>query len=285
MQSTAAALALGAAFLWGSAQVIGKIALRDLNATAFNAIRFSAVTIALAPFAFAAGLGTLGTEIAILAVLSGILGFFIANQVYFHCLKKAPAHRIIPVGNTTPVWAVLTAPLLIGEQVNVVLPFSIALVVAGSFMLVPKKVDHYYWKPAAALALGSAFIFGLHEVMRKSAINVGANYLVFLWISVASAAVATSLMLFISGAWRGQRFNRTSVGLSITSGILAHFIGNVFFMLALGLEQVTNLAPFVSAVIPLGFLLSILIVREKPTRMAFAGMAVVFLGVGLVALF
>jgi uncharacterized membrane protein len=284
MESTVITLALGAAFFWASAQVIGKIALRDLNATTFNAIRFSTVALVLTPLMFVGGLGPIGMETAVLAILSGVLGFLVGNQVYFHCLKKAPAHRVIPIGNSTPVWTVLLAPLLIGEQITAVLPFSVALVVAGAFLLIPKREDRNYWKLAAPLALGAAVIFGLNEVMRKSAINIGANFLVFLWISVVTVAVALNLMVCLTGAWKGQRFNRTSVGLSVASGISAHLVGNACYLFALGMAKVTALAPFTSALIPFGFIMSILIIRERPTRKSVAGMVVIFLGVALAAL-
>jgi uncharacterized membrane protein len=158
------------------------------------------------------------------------------------------------------------------------------LVVAGAFLLVPKREDRNYWKPAAPLALGAAVIFGLNEVMRKSAINIGANFLVFLWISVVTVAVALNLMVCLTGAWKGQRFNRTSVGLSITSGISAHLVGNACYLFALGMAKVTALAPFTSALIPFGFIMSIFVIRERPTRKSVAGMFVIFLGVALAAL-
>ena len=284
MNLTAFTLGLAAAFFWGIAQVLGKLAVRDLNSTSFNTIRFSSVALVLTPPVLIGGLRSQGGEATVLAFLSGVLGLFIGTQLFFYCMRRASAHRIIPVGNSTPVWIVVLAPVLLGEHVSILLPLSVGLVVGGAFLLFPKKKERDEWGPAIPLTLVVALIWGLNQIIRKSAINMGMGVLVFLWISVISAVVFLGLMAGFTRSWENQRFSRSSVGLSICSGVFGHLVGNICFLSALELERVTALAPLTSAVIPFGFLLSILIVGEKPTRKAVGGMIVVFSGVVLAAL-
>ncbi len=104
MEYLAIIFTLGATFCWGLAQVIGKIALRDVSSLTFNTIRFLASTSGLF-----VGLKSFGSiEILafeppfLAAVLSGILDWFVATLLFFYILRRDAAHRVIPAGNSYP---------------------------------------------------------------------------------------------------------------------------------------------------------------------------------------
>lgn len=284
MNLMAFVLAMTAAFFWGLAQAIGKLCVQNLNATVFNAIRFSTVALILTPVVFVSGPSIGEAWPIFLAIISGFLGLYFATDIYFYILKRAPAHRIIPIGNSAPIWAVLIAIFILGEKVSAILPFSLALVVGGTILFVPQKRERGMVRFAVPLTLAVAFIWGLNQVIRKSAIGAGIEILTFLWISVAFAAVLLILTAGVMSSWKGLNFSRRSIGLSMFSGIAGHLVGNFCYLTALQMEQVSTLAPFISATIPFGFLLSVLIVGEKPNIKAVIGMVVIFLGVAIAAI-
>lgn len=278
------ALSLATAFLWAMGQILGKLVMRNLSATIFNTIRLTSVAIMLTPIVFITGLEISGTWPVVAAIIAGVFGVAIPLNIYFYCMKRAPAHKIVTIGNTSPVWAFLLALLFLGEGTTLLLPFSLALVIGGSILFVPRGNKYDTWAPAIPLTLAVAVLWGLDQALRKSAVNVGIGPLTFIWISMVSAAFFINLTAVATRSWKSLSVTRRDVGLSLASAISAHVLGSFCYMLALEMENVSSIAPFTSVAIPFGFLLSILIVGERPTKKALAGMVVVFFGVILAAL-
>ena len=106
-------LALAAAFFWVFGQVLGKLVVRDLNPTTFNAINFSFLAIILTLIIIVTGFSPTGAPSLALAVMSGAFGFFTALQIYFYAMKRAPAHKVVPIANSSSVWTVFLALLLL----------------------------------------------------------------------------------------------------------------------------------------------------------------------------
>lgn len=277
-------LALAAAFSWVFGQVLGKLVVRDLNPTTFNSIGFSFLAVVLTPVVLFTGLGNTADWPNFLALIAGVLGFFVTLQIYFYDMKRAPAHKVVTVANSASVWTVFFALVLLGEKITVLSPISLGLVVGGAFLLAPRSEGNDNWRWAVPLALTVAILWGLNKIMQKSAMTSGMSPWTFIWIAVVSAATSFDLTAVITKSWRGQRFTRRSVGLSIASGLSNNLFGYIFYMSALQLENVSSLAPFTSATIPFGFILSILLVRERPSWKCAIGMVLVFLGVILATL-
>ena len=277
-------LTLAASFLWVFGQVLGKLAMRDLNATSFNWIRFSFVAVSVIPVIFITDLGTLAILPTFLAVISGSFGLFVTAQVYFYSLNRASAHKIVTIGNSAPIWAIVLAPLLLGEEIATLLLISLGLVLGGTYLLTPKKTERKEWRLAVPLTLIYAVMWGFTQVIQKLALNQGIGPVAFLVIKLFAAGVAVNLFAGATLSWSAQRFSKMSVGLSIVSGISANLVGNICYLFALGMENVSSLIPFTSAAIPFGFLLSIWIVGERAGRKAVLGMILVFLGVVLATL-
>ncbi|MFH1821590.1 MAG: DMT family transporter [Methanobacteriota archaeon] len=277
-------LALSTAFFWVFGQVLGKVVLRDLNATTVNAISFFFNTIALTAIVLVTGLGPTETWPIFLAIASGALGLFAALQIYFYTMKRAPAHIVVPIGNSASVWAVILALFLLGEKITVISPISLAVVVGGALLFFPIRKESKKWRLAVPLALSAAVLWGLNMVINKSVVSLGMNSLTFIWIATASAAVFFILTSGVTQSWKGLHFNSKNVGLCIASGLSNNVIAFLFYFAALRLENVSSLAPFIATTIPIGFLLSILIARERPSFKPIIGMVLVFLGVLLASI-
>ncbi len=279
------ALALGSAFFFVLGQILGKLALRDLNHTTFNLVRIAFVAAVLTPVVLAGGPQFGGTEGIIIALASGLVGVFAATQVFYYIMKRSLAHVIVTIANSTPAWTVVFALLLLGENLTVAIPVSVALVILGSFLLEPRKSGPSTWKKAVPLAILVAVLWGLDQVLRKWSVNYGTGALTFLWVAMVGATVLLGLNALAGRTWRGQRFTARNLGLTLASGASAQIVGIFLHLTALTMAGVSALAPITAAAIPFGFLMSVFIVRERPGKKAVAGMVLVFAGVFLATLY
>jgi len=277
-------LALSAAFFWVLGQVLGKLVLRYLNSTTFNSISFIALAlVSTLAVAITGLLPTLDSRV-FLGMASGVLGFYLPLQLYFYTLGRAPTHKVVPIANSASVWTVLFAIFLLGEAISPILPVSLALLVVGAFLLAPRGENKGNWSLAVPTALAVAAMWGLNMVIQKAALNEGMHSLTLLWIAVVTGAILFNLTALITRSWKGQHLNRCSVGLSIISGLSNNLLGFFIYIVALGMANVSALAPFTATTIPFGFLLSLLLVGEKASRNSVLGMLLVLLGVLLATL-
>lgn len=282
MKLIALALTIGATFCWGSAQVIGKVALRELNTLVFNNIRFS---VAIVPILLATVFFGSVREIefglpALSAAASGVLGWFIASSVYFFVLKRDSAHRIIPSGNSYPFWAILLGALLLGETITWIIPISATFVFLGTFLLGRSRNEGdegKTWRYGVPLASMVAFLWGLNAVFIKVALNGGLSRLSILLLRVISASVLFWITFLIRG--KSFDFPKKNIGFSALSGLISFPIGSLLYISALSMEEASTLAPVTGGTILFGFLLSITFLDETPTKKAVIGMVSILGGI------
>ncbi len=283
MNSLAFALALVAALCWGADQTTGKLALRKLDVSVFNAIRPTFVAPLIVLFALSTdSLSYPGLFLTVIASIVGVVSWFVACELYFYLLNRDAAHRVLPIGNTHSVWGVLFSVLLLGEEITPFIFVSVALVVLGAYFLAPKgEKAGDGWKRMVPLALLVAIMWGSAIAPNKFCLNEGMTANTLLAIRVISAAVACNIAMAVRHIRTGIKFDKKGLELSLLSGTIGFLIGPLLFLSALGMEKASALAPVAGAVIPFGFLLSILLVGERPSRRAILGMVIIFTGVCL----
>jgi len=250
----------------------------------FNAIRISFVAFVLTPIVLMNGLELGGNFPVILALVSGAFAVYASIQIFFYTLKRSQAHVTTTVGNSSPVWAVILAIFILGEEITVTLPLSMVLVVAGSFLLMPRSRGPSNWKLAVPLATIVAVLWGFDQVLRKWCISLAMGSITFLWVSLVSASLLLGLSALAKKSWSGQHFSRRNVGLALASGVSGQLIGTYLYICSITFENVSAIAPITTAAVPFGFLMSILMVQEKPNLKSWIGMILVFSGVLLAAL-
>ncbi|MFH1821120.1 MAG: DMT family transporter [Methanobacteriota archaeon] len=276
-------LAIGASFFWALAQLIGKMAMRELNSTLLNTIRISFIAAALTPVVMITGLEFGGDFPIILALVSGVFGIYASSQVFFYTIKRSQAHVATTVSNSSPVWTVIFALFLLSEGMTATLPFSLAFVIGGSLLFVPRNLGPSNWKRAVPFATIVASLWGFDQMLRKWCINLGMGSLTFLWLALVFASLLFSLNALAKKSWRGHSFSRRNVGLALACGLSGQLLGTFLHISSIGLEKVSAIAPVTTAAIPFGFLMSIFMFQEKPNARSWIGMALVFAGVFLAA--
>ncbi|MFH1821121.1 MAG: DMT family transporter [Methanobacteriota archaeon] len=280
------ALVVMTALSWSFSQILGKFVVRDMNSTIYNTLRLIMAMIVFTPVALLNGLRIPWNWAAGAAVLDGAFGLALGLLIFFYCMKRTPAHKVVTVGNASPVWVLILALMVLGESLTVLLPISLAFVMVGSFLLVQRKQvgDTEDWGPAVPLTMFVAFLYGADLVLRKVAVNLGMDIISFIWLSIVTAASILIVASLITQSWVGQRFTRKNMSFVFGASMLGHIVGTIVFMLALQMETVISLVPFASLTIPFGFLMSIYLVRERPKLKSTIGMGLVFFGVMLAAI-
>lgn len=269
---------------WGLAQVIGKLALKNIDALLFNAIRFTlSGTIVIFACLLTGQLGNFWSNWPVMvAILATVVGQFLATHMFFYSIKREAAHRIIPIGNTQSFWAIAFASIFLAEVASPVLPVTVVLIVVGSFLLVPQNAKERHWRAGIVVAAAAACFWGLSEALFKYCFNAGMTVSTLLLIRILLAAALFNAAFGISSWGKSSKIHRRSIGLSLISGI-AFLIGTFAYLVALSVEQASTLAPITGSTILFGVLFSILLVGEKPTRRSALGAALIFLGILLIA--
>lgn len=280
-------LILTATFCWAVAQIIGKIALKGIETTLFNAIRFSAVIPFLLLGVFlTGGWSSAGLSVPLLAaILSGAIGMFCGCQLFFYLMKRGAAHRVIPTANSHPFWTIFLAVFLLGEEIKIFLPVSAVLIFLGSFLIaVRRKTERgsKYWRWEIPLACFVGFLWGLSTILSKYCLNEGMAISALLLVEVVAAATSFGFAATAGGFWKNSKNLRWSTGLSVLSGAMGLLIGEQIYLLALQIETASTLGPLMGGTILFGFLLSIFLLKERTTKKAILGTAFILGGVFLI---
>ncbi len=285
MDAAAFALTIGASFFWGLSMDMNKLCAGKVNATTFNSLQYLAMAAVMTPLALLTGV-SFGSPWAIaLAVAYGVLWPYLGSQMFFYCVECAPAYVVVPISNTSAIWGVVFPILLLGEGIGWEIPVSLAFVVAGMLLMSPKREPGRKSSTLAiVLAALVAAIFGLTYVVRKAALTEGMAPLTMIWVAALTGLSLLGLTGLVRGSFRGQKLDRYSVGVGASAGILNQLAGGGLYLLALGIEQASSLAPVTSSTIPFGFLLAIPLLRERPTRKSVLGVAIIFIGVVIATL-
>lgn len=286
MESLAFALVIGATLCWGLAQVIGKFALRDIGSLFFNTVRFTVaaaiITVGVVSFGSLGGM-ELGYPL-LSAISSGALAWFLATLLLFYVLKRDAAHRIIPAGNSYPFWAILFSAMLLNERITLLIPISTVLVFGGTYLLSRRREgEGEGWKFGVPLASLVGFIWGVNAVLNKFSLDGGMSRSSLIWVRIVTAVSIYWMFFILRNGRRIPEFDGRSLGLSALSGSIAFPLGSTCYIWALSMEEASALAPITGATVFFGFIFSVIILGEKPTRAAILGMLAILAGIVLMA--
>jgi len=277
--------AIVTAFFWAISQVIGKMALRYLSPLTFNTIRFAFAFVFTCLLLFLAfGIRTYQVYLLFIAFVTAALGWVVGNQLYYSAMRNAPAHIVITAGNSYPFWAMLIAAAVLGEGVGLTSPISAGFILGGSFLLLRVDPGKKAWTRGTAISLFVAFLWGVKAVLNKHAFILGMRPSDLLFYTLLSATIMFFLMLPLRQEKVKDEINRKSLALVLASGIFGFPVGELLYLFAMEVERVSALTPLISTTILFGFLLSIIMARERPTWRAVCGMVLIFAGVFLAAI-
>lgn len=290
MTNLAIFLALGAAVSWALTQVLTKTGLERMDLLSYASIRPLFALLFIVPYGLlTTGFQYTGLNLVAIAVLGGLIDAFFGSMLYFVAVKKSSAHEAASLANTAPFWGVVTAVLFLGEKPRLVVFVAAVLVVLGAYFLVTRRnitsTDYSLWQTLPAL--GAGVLWGVAEtVPAKFCLNQGMSPIFYQLIMVSTAAVSWNLL----ASFRGKHlfhhhYPLKDWGVAAFTGFSGFFLGWTLWLTGLNLAPASFLSPIRGSMTLFAFLLSMVILRERPTARSAVGMLLTFGGVFLVSIF
>jgi len=235
----------------------------------------------------------LWTRAKVLYLVGSILaGGVLGDTLYLQSLRLLGMQRSFPIMNSFPLFTVLCSALLLGERISVLMMSGMLLVFVGIYLVARSGgstgagasggVSSRDITRGVLMALGTAASYGIEGVL----VSLGAqdvSALVANSVRVPVVAVVASLIAWRRGKWaQACRLDRRTVGLLVLAGVLGWGLAGSLWVAAIQYAGPSK-AAIVGSTAPLfGVPLSMLFLREKPTRYTLAGTVLTVAGIILV---
>ena len=166
--------AIGSAFFAGVTAILAKCGIRKTDSTVATAIRTIVVLIFAWMMVFVVGsqdqIQNIDQTTLLFLVLSG-LATGASWLCYFKALQIGDINKVVPIDKSSTVLTILLAFLLLGEPIGPFQGLGVALIGAGTFLMIEKKQQE---APSAAsgkgwmlYAFGSAIFASLTAILGK----------------------------------------------------------------------------------------------------------------------
>ena len=192
------ALALGSALFAGITSILAKMGIRHTDSNLATALRTTVVLVFSWLMVFVTGaqadIGEISARTAIFLVLSG-LATGASWIFYFRALQLGDINRVVPIDKSSIVLTVLLAFLLLGEPVSVMKGVALALIGAGTLLMIERKQstgDGHGQRGWLLCAVLSAVFASLTSILGKVGIE-GVN-------STLGTAIRTGVVLAMAWA-------------------------------------------------------------------------------------
>lgn len=267
----------------GLTSVLAKCGIKKTDSDVATAVRTSVVLLFSFVMVFAAGSLNTITKIDALSLIFLILSGLSTGAswiCYFKALSMGDVNKVVPIDKSSTILTVILAIILFGEMAN--LPVKLigtALLAAGIFLMIEKKENEgkkqvRSWFVYAVL---SAVFAALTSILARVGItNVESNLgtairtgvaLVMAWIIVFAKKKHTQL----------KGIGKTEMIFIVLSGV-ATGASWLCYYYAIQQGVVSVVVPIDKLSILVTVLFSYIVLKEKLTRKAFAGLCLMIAG-------
>ena len=291
--------ALGAAVTWAVAPIMYKKALSGVSPVSANIVRCATNAAFLVLFLVASGLvgvlASLPIGVAIVVVVSGLVGLGVGDTLYMYALKSIGVARAVPLATSYPLFSLVWATFFLGQAVTVPAVVGTVVILIGIWLLSREKIEnkfHVYGKvelTGVAVSLLAALAWSVSITMMDFAVTMPGvvsglpvNYAI---VTVRITGMALVLLALAPVLDRGHGFLKLSwkaVVLLCVGGIVANGLGwllmNYSFLNIAEAQAVpiSSTTPLFSALAGFAFF------HEKITRDNTLGAVLVVAGVVLI---
>ena len=269
------------------AMVLAKPGLRRMDAIAWGFVRPMVASLLILPYGIlTSGLAIPNVGVAAIAVLGGVLDMFVGGALYMYAMKRVTAHEAGTLSNTTPLWGVIISVLWLQESVEPLTFVAAALVVAGAYFLVARtKNDRVRSSvPGALAALGAGVIWAVSDMaMAKYCLSQGMPRPTLQLLYVLSAGTCWGILAARRGRFARKYYPWKGMRIALPTAFMGMFAGMLLWFAALERAPASLLSPTRGSLTLFVFLLSVVVLRERPSRRAGLGVALVAAGIGIVS--
>ena len=281
--------ALGSAFFAGITAVLAKVGMKNVNSTLATAIRTVVVLIFSWWMVFLVGsqaeITRLSGRTLFYLVLSG-LSTGASWLCYFRALQLGDVNKVAPIDKSSTVLTILLAFLLLGEPVSAPQIVGVLGIGTGTLLMISRKETDAEGKPDGRwllFACLSALFASLTSIFGKIGVEGVESNLGTAIRTVVVLGMAW-LMVFVTGQQKGiRRIGRRDWLFLLLSGLSTGLSWLCYYRaLQDGPASVVVPVDKLSILVTIAF--SRLILHEKLSRRAAAGLALLVLGTGAMLL-
>lgn len=281
--------ALGSAFFAGITAVQAKVGMKNVNSTLATAIRTVVVLIFSWWMVFLVGsqaeIARLSGRTLFYLVLSG-LSTGASWLCYFRALQLGDVNKVAPIDKSSTVLTILLAFLLLGEPVSAPQIVGVLGIGTGTLLMISRKETDAGGKPDSRWLLFaglSALFASLTSIFGKIGVEGVESNLGTAIRTVVVLGMAW-LMVFVTGQQKGiRRIGRRDWLFLLLSG-LSTGLSWLCYYRALQDGPASVVVPVDKLSILVTIVFSRLILHEKLSRRAAAGLALLVLGTGAMLL-
>lgn len=281
--------ALGSAFFAGITAVLAKVGMKNVNSTLATAIRTVVVLVFSWWMVFLVGsqaeITRLSGRTLFYLVLSG-LSTGASWLCYFRALQLGDVNKVAPIDKSSTVLTILLAFLLLGEPVSAPQIVGVLGIGTGTLLMISRKETDAGGKPDGRwllFACLSALFASLTSIFGKIGVEGVESNLGTAIRTVVVLGMAW-LMVFVTDQQKGiRRIGRRDWLFLILSGLSTGLSWLCYYRaLQDGPASVVVPVDKLSILVTIAF--SRLILHEKLSRRAAAGLALLVLGTGAMLL-
>jgi drug/metabolite transporter (DMT)-like permease len=278
-------LAFAAGATWAIGMTVAKPALRHIDPLSYMLGRWAIVAVLALAYALVAGSLVFPSRAGIAyAALAGFLDSTLGGFVYLMAMQRTPAHQTTTLSSTAPLWGVASAILFLGEPLRWEVVLAAILVIAGAYFLVGRRLRLRGQLAGSAFALLTGLLWGFAETIpSKLALQQGLSPASLLFVFSLSAVVTIAAMIPLLRPWFPRRIERRGVAYVVLAAAGGGFLGWTLWLSSLRLAPASVISPIRGSTLLFAFLYSLVFLRERPTRRALVGVALVLGGIVLVS--
>ena len=280
--------AFGSALFAGLTAVLAKIGIENVNSTLATAVRTAVVLVFSWLMVFIVGsqdgIGSISARTLLFLVLSG-LATGASWLCYFRALQLGDVNKVAPIDKSSTVLTILLAFILLGEPISLPQVAGVVCIGAGTLMMIARTQEGGAVKSSRWLiyALLSAVFASLTSIFGKIGVedvesNLGTA------IRTAVVLVMAWLMVFITAEQKGIRLISRRSWLFLILSWLATGASWLCYYRALQDGPASVVVPIDKLSILVTIIFSGVVLKEKLTRRAAAGLVLILTGTGAMLL-
>lgn len=281
-------LAISVAFLQSVKDVYNKTQLQDFDEYIIGCSLTFFTSLFLSPLLFFIEIPQLGNNFWLALLVSGSLNA-IAFTVYLRAIKISDLSIIAPITTFTPLFLLITSPLIVGEFPKPLGVMGVLLIVVGSYLLNIKEKHQGHLAPFRAivrdkgsrLALLVSFIWSLTSNFDK--IGVQNSSPIFWGISIFFTISMLLLPIVLQKSHRSLYKLQTGGWKLVVYGMI-NSVAMGCQMVAINLTLVAYVIAVKRSSALFSVILGKIVLKEKGIKERFLGAGIMVAGVFLITL-
>jgi len=250
-------------------------------------LRFFALPFLL-PFLLFIKIPRIGDMFWVALILGGGLNV-VTTILYMKAIKHSDLSITVPMVAFTPLFLLITSPLILGEFPSIPGMLGIVLIVAGSYILNIKETHKGYMEPFKALIkekgpklmLGVAFIWSITSNIDKVGVQNSSPIFWAIAVNLFIAMILLPIMMYYSDNYKKQ--TEIHIKALIPIGLFSA-LTLIFQMTAINLTLVAYVIAIKRTSVIMTVFLGWLIFKEKGIKERAAGTLIMLLGVFIILL-